>query len=54
MLVSLRHMSNIFIELSRVATERDLTEQEIATLNELLAKHPTLDRTLGVLSLIHI
>lgn len=41
-------MSNIFIELSRVATERDLTEQEIATLNELLAKHPTLDRTLGV------
>lgn len=47
-MVSLRHMSNIFIELIRVATERDLTEQEIATLNELLAKHPTLDRTLGL------
>ena len=41
-------MSNIFIELSRVATERELTGEEISTLNELLQKHPTLDRTLGV------
>ncbi|MGJ4049517.1 PaaI family thioesterase [Corynebacterium sp. 22_2729] len=41
-------MSNIFIELSREATERELTGEEISTLNELLQKHPTLDRTLGV------
>ena len=41
-------MSNIFIELSRVAAERELTTEEISTLNELLARHPTLDRTLGV------
>ncbi|RAV32589.1 PaaI family thioesterase [Corynebacterium heidelbergense] len=37
-----------FLELSRTATERPLSEEELGTVNEFLRLHPSLDRSLGV------